>query len=567
MRYTRTQNDQSGGRRAGFVRLLTVGIVVFGLLAFGAPAVPPPQAGAAPPDPQVHWSPCGDGFECAVANVPLDHEGAQGGTIQLALIRLPASDPDERIGSLFLNPGGPGGSGVDLVRARAAFFPEEVRERYDLVGFDPRGIARSTPARCFGAMRQALETLAPLPFPVTEDEQALWEESDRELADACDQRGRRILDHMTTADVARDLDVLRAAVGDERLHYLGMSYGSYLGTTYANMFPDRVGRVVIDGVVDPVAWSTGHPDQSQLPFSTRLRSHEGTQDTLEEFFELCDAAAHPDAAQPCLFGPQAEPRFETLAAALRDAPVDMVLPDGTVVPFTYAMLINLARGAMYEPFIWPAFAELLFALEQVTSEAATGSPPAELGARFAALDLVTKRGRPAYRNFVEALPAVACTDSDNPDDYAAWPAAAAQADAGTDNYFGSPWTWLSSVCAFWPGEGPNRYTGPWDADTVEPVLVVNPLFDPATPYHGAQVVNDLLPNTHLLTYAGWGHVALGRTACVDETIIGYLLGDNPGDVTCPAAPSPFDMGPPNPPPPPGDGAGFPSALRTATTRD
>ena len=158
-----------------------------------AGAAPPPAATAqAPPIPQLRWTNCGEGFECATARVPLDYDRPRGATISLALIRLPASQPDRKIGSIFLNPGGPGGSGVDLVRdAGRSLFSDQVRARFDLVGFDPRGVIRSTPLRCFDTLDEAFATLPPFPFPVTPTEERIWIRADREFARACSQRGGR----------------------------------------------------------------------------------------------------------------------------------------------------------------------------------------------------------------------------------------------------------------------------------------------------------------------------------------------------------------------------------------
>ena len=233
--------------------------------------------------------------------MPLDHARPRGAAISIAVIRLPATDPTRRIGSLFLNPGGPGGSGVDFTLFAGPFlYTEEVRARFDLVGFDPRGIMRSTALRCFGTPRQWAPYFTRFAFPITPEEEAIWIASDRYLVQACDQRGGRIIDHMTTADVARDLDLLRQAVGDSRLTYAGYSYGSYLGVTYANLFPDKVRALVVDGVLDPIAWATGRAGEgSRIPFSTRLRSDVGAQATLNEFFRLCDA--NPD--NPRVLGP------------------------------------------------------------------------------------------------------------------------------------------------------------------------------------------------------------------------------------------------------------------------
>jgi pimeloyl-ACP methyl ester carboxylesterase len=194
-----------------------------------------------------------EAFQCATAVVPLDYDRPKGRQITVALARLPASDPGRRIGSLFLNPGGPGGSGVDMVLQGGPFlFSDEVRARFDLVGFDPRGIMRSTPLRCYETLDEALaDWLTPFPFPVTREEERIWVRSDRAVARACAERGGPILDHMSTANVARDMDLLRRAVGDAKLSYVGYSYGSYLGATYANLFPGKVRALVVDGVLDP----------------------------------------------------------------------------------------------------------------------------------------------------------------------------------------------------------------------------------------------------------------------------------------------------------------------------
>ena len=241
---------------------------------------------------KVAWAKCyGGPFQCGTLQVPLDYGRPNGSKIGLGLTRLPATDPEHRIGSLLINPGGPGGPGAAfIVEVGPELFTPEVRARYDLVGFDPRGINSSAALRCFGNDRQWEPFFPPFAFPMTADELDQWIAAEHFLDDACARRGGAIAEHMATANVARDMDRLRAALGDARLHYYGVSYGSFLGDTYANMFPDRVGRLVIDGVLDPVAWTTGVGDEAQtIPFSTRLHSDAGAWATLQEFFRLCDA--------------------------------------------------------------------------------------------------------------------------------------------------------------------------------------------------------------------------------------------------------------------------------------
>ena len=310
---------------------------------------------------------------------------------------------------------------------------------------------------------------------------------------------------MSTANVARDLDALRAAVGDEALTYVGYSYGSFLGVTYANLFPNRIRALVVDGVLDPIAWTTGVGTQgSTIPFSTRLHSDIGAQATLDEFFRLCDTGT-------CAFGPASAARFAALGARLKADPSIL----------NYSQLVGMTLSAMYDSSSWEEFAQLLADLD-----AATG-PTAALRARVQAFQArplyIAKRGFPRYPNFLEGFPAVACADSENPSSYAAWSAAAATS-FGT---FGPIWTWASSICAEWPAGDDDRYLGPFTASTTKPVLVVGNRFDPATRYEGAQTVAGLLPNSRLLTVAGWGHTSLFISRCADEAVSRYLLTSVP----------------------------------------
>ena len=429
---------------------------------------------------------------------------------------------------------------MDFARAVAPSMPAEVRARFDLVGFDPRGIHRSTPLRCFDTYEQAIAVLPPFAYPDTPAEERRQRVSDDQLAAACARHGGAIRDHMSSADAAHDMDLLREALGDRKLTYLGYSYGSLLGQDYANLFPHRVRALVIDAVVDPVAWSTGRGgDGRTVPVGTRIGSADGAGRTLGEFFRLCDAAG-PD----CAFSGAASRRYAQLAQQLRGHPATITDPfTGETFTFTYNDLIATTLGALYNPPIWP---DLAFFLDEVDRQLA----PEVLGQRLATVRAglgLTGRAQQEYPNDVEGSPGVTCSDTVNPRSFPAWQRAADRAEQ-REGYFGRIWNWAWSACRSWPATaGQDRHLGPWTARTAAPVLVVGNHFDPATRYQGAVAAARLLPNSRLLSYAGWGHGAyfIAGNACVDTRVTDYLLtGRVPAAGTvCRPVGSPFEAAP------------------------
>lgn len=487
------------------------------------------------PLPELRWEPCPDegngvpvGFECAVAWVPRDYDRPDGKKIRLALAKRPADNPADRIGTIFINPGGPGGSGVDFAIGAADFlFTPQVRARFDIVGFDPRGVARSTPLLCFKSFGALNNTLAPFLFPYTAAEEAEWITADRKAARACERNGRRIIRHMATANVARDMDLLRRAVGDEQMTFVGYSYGSLIGATYANMFPNRVRAVVIDGVIDPVSFATGRGDEAEtLPVDARLESEQGAYQSLQAFLTLCD-----QGGPNCAFSSGNPVRkFDRLAARLLDEPLILQDESGNPFPYGYQELVWDTLGAMYSTGGWYDFAAFLqFLYDQSAPDASA-----------ARLRLLEQRVVPrAYSQTFEGFWAPWC-DADNPADPQAWAITAAAADARYP-YFGRPWIWGSSICAWWPVEARDSYAGPFDRDTANPVLVVGTVNDPATRYEDAVSTAAMMPRGHLLTVDATRHTSLGISTCADRIIGRYLLTSAVPDQerTCPADVVPF----------------------------
>lgn len=488
------------------------------------------------PTPTLDWQPCVIG-ECTKVKLPLDYDQPEGATVDVGLARVPARKPDQRIGSLFLNPGGPGGSATEFVQQARAFFGADVLDRFDLIGMDPRGSNSSTNTQCFRSLSQldrTTGTMTGMIFPVTDAEESRYTEAASRLAMACSTNGRQLASAVSTAQVARDMDVVRRAVGDERLSYLGFSYGSYLGQVYANMFPDRVRAVAIDGVIDPREWG-GTSGTANLPMTVRIDSAGASSDALTELFHRCAASA----ACPI---PDPEAAFGRVAERLLAEP--FVIDDPAVGPveITYQTFIVTVLLALYSEEGAAEIPNLVAELDLLLSgDLAPAQRFQHAAAYRRTVDRVAEH-IPGYVNAVEFPPAVMCSDGRNPWRPSTWAELAEWEDARAP-WFGRYWLWLSAPCAeqFWDAKDEDAYTGPFDKVTAASILVVGNHHDPATRYAAARSVARLLPNSRLLSSTNWGHTAYGVSGCVTEHVDRYLLAGNlpPSGTLCDDGRQPF----------------------------
>lgn len=491
----------------------------------------PAQAAPSPssPDSVLAWTDCEDGFECATAMVPMDYRNPSGQQISLAVVRLPASDPTQRIGTIFLNPGGPGGSGVDFTRAVArALFPPEILARFDIAGFDPRGVGQSTPVQCFPNTTEQAEFFADQPvFPFTRQQEPSFIADQVVYSGLCGLRNGSLLRFVSTDNVARDMDRLRALVGDEKLTYVGYSYGTYLGAVYANLFPTRVRALVLDGVVDPVAYS----GDGAL---TWRQSAAGTEHALDGFAEQCARAATRCAVSG---GTPADVRARVLTILndLKRAPVPA---PGAVVPaeVDHSLALAATQIAMYDKFFWP--------------QLAAGLAQAAQGDGSTLVNMLVSIGAIAppsdeYDNGLDAFNAIFCSDSVVTRNPLRLPQLADLA-ARESPTFGRIWAWSLGACPTWPGVSPTRYAGPFDRHTSATVLLVGSTHDPATPLASAQRLRSIMPDSRLITHDGFGHVSIvDRSTCAENAVNSYLLtGTAPDtDLFCRANRLPFDGAP------------------------
>ncbi|MGK2928816.1 MAG: alpha/beta hydrolase [Acidimicrobiales bacterium] len=452
---------------------------------------PPTTTGPLPDSPSstttepvapVAWEDCGSA-QCATVAMPIDHDVADGGTIDVFVRRRPATG--DRVGALFLNFGGPGTGASSLIDALP--IPDAVTERFDIVGMDPRGVGRSTPLAC-GVDPATLYAVDPT-IDDDADARRLIEISEQ-YADDCARRHGDLLTHVGTRDVARDMDRLRAGMGDEQLSYLGFSYGTSIGQAYADQYPDRVRTMVLDGLVDPAPAGIDVAVEQALGFETALANW----------------AAGCTGRSSCRFGGGAIRAAEQVLAG-SETGIDSSAGTRQLGPGEAAVALAYP---LYRPSSWSA-------LDRALADALDGD-----GRRM--VDLAD-----AYADLVDfsIYFAVSCLDS-------SWPRSPAtfleRAEAAGERAprFGEAIVNDYVRCALWPVEA--EPLGAITAPGAPPIIVVSTTGDPATPYESGVRVAERLESGVLLTHEGEGHtIVFQGNACVDALVVSYLV-----DVVVPA---------------------------------
>ena len=441
------------------------------------------------------WKPCSNGFLCARLQVPFDYSRPGWRQFSLPLIKLPAAKPSQRQGALVINPGGPGGSGVQFARDARSEFTTSVLDRFDIVGFDPRGVGGSVPAlRCMsGKALDKYFSTNDAPVNAAQLSELVAESS--LYATSCAQNGSALLPYIGTRDAARDMDVLRAALGESRLTYLGKSYGTYLGTWYAALYPRRVRALVLDGAVDP--------EVSGMELN--VTQAQGFEVAFGQFASWCVASAG------CPLGRQPSLEVRRMLSAASSAPLKNDLHNGQVADG--ALLSSGVAAGLYSKTFWP-----LLRTGLSTAFAGNGTVLVEL-----ANILMERSSTGSYSNLADVDTAVNCLDRPWPRDMPSWRAAAA-AGAKAAPLFGERLVWGSLACAYWPvPANPGLSASSLRASGAPPVLVVGDLRDPATPYRWAQALASDLPSGVLLGWRGEGHTSyMEGSACIDRYVDAYL---------------------------------------------
>lgn len=475
---------------------------------------------------RLSWRRCAAGsdaaltrFRCASLRVPLDYRHPTGRHIVLAVVRHRATRPSVRVGTLLINPGGPGGAGTVQIPDWYLLLPRVVRERFDVVSWDPRGIGQSTAVQCFSSQAAENAFLGDAAnFPVGAAQKQTYIATWRAFGRRCAAHNGSLLRHVSTADTARDLDRLRHAIGVSRLTYWGLSYGTILGATYANLFPSRVRALVLDGNIAPSAWiAKGHLGPS-FSISLRIGSDAGAGMDLRALLSLCGRAGVTACPFSAGSASATRAKFNALLARLLARPITV---GGMTV--TYASLLGqIANGLdITQPFQdprlpssagstgWAGIADALERLWKLSNQPSASARPA------AADD-------EPYPGPEQGM-SVGCGDTVNPRDPQRYTALEPFV-LHRAGRVGLSALWTDEPCSTWPARSSNNYRGPWNRRTANPILVVGNTGDPSTPYVNSVGMATQLSRARLLTVIGWGHTTvLNPSACAKRYIAAYLL--------------------------------------------
>jgi pimeloyl-ACP methyl ester carboxylesterase len=463
-------------------------------------------------DTTLAWSDCGDGFQCASLNVPVDWRPPTAGSVPerpqeqmgIALARLPAAAPDQRIGSLVFNYGGPGSSGIEHLRATYGRLPQTVRDRFDVVTFDPRGTGASRPIDCVDdAFLDQGASLAAVPT-TTEQLDALHGYN-AQFAAGCRQRMGAYAGQVGTRNVARDMEAIRIALRDPRLDYVGFSYGAALGAAYAQMFPASVGRLVLDG--PPDYWINSR--------DYAYRQAKGFMEALSGFLDWCQQSG-------CSLAASGTPRdqLHQLIARVDQQPMDGSYIDRNGVTrngqLTGTLLENAVLSLLYDRSRgWPLLSD---ALSQAVN---TGTAPSLLAY---ADQWVGRAADGRWDPKVEASSVISCVDKPSK---SAPTSAAELADVATFQSQLPPWggSWATAGCAGMPKPAKGDKLGDVRVRGTAPVLVIGTTGDPATPYVGAEALVARIQDSELLTFESTEHTAFARgiSTCIDDAVTAYLV--------------------------------------------
>ena len=469
-------------------RLILAAFLAFVVFAAVGVSNPPQPAVAAAAT--IDWQGCGGSFQCATLKVPVDYSNPGGKTLDLALLKQPAKDPSKRIGTLMANPGGPGASAINFVRIWATVLSKEIRDRFDIVTFDPRGVGQSSPIVCHDDL-QKLVGLDPSPDNASE-----WDAvkaQSKIFADACANKYGDLLSAVGTKNVARDMDTIRVALGEDKLTYVGYSYGTVIGSVYADMYPAHVRAFVLDGAVDLSLGFEQTVGTQAVGFERALAAYEADCDQTK-----CAAAPNGDTARV----------IDELLAQVEKKP--LLAPSADRAAGPGEVLLGIIE-AMYSKFSWRGLTDAL-----AQANKGDGSGLVKLADKY-----LQRESDGSYPNLIEANSAVNYVDnacSRNPDDYIAMAARLAK----TAPHFGATAASSGATCAYW-GAKPDPLTVPRAAGA-PPIVVIGTTNDPATPYEWAVALSKQLQSGLLVTHRGEGHTIYAQgDACIDKAVNAYLL--------------------------------------------